>query len=693
MIERPICPLARILAGGISVSLALHGREGVVIQLALLGKLDLIGDDGAVLDAPLRQAKRVALLAYLTVARPIGYHRREKIAALFWPELPADRARAALRTTLSRLRDDHSAELILGRGADELAVDASRVRCDVREFDMAIETTRYADAVALYRGPFLDGVHVEGAGDELEDWIAGERLRLHGQLLRALAAMGDDAERRGELHLAVTAARQALAASPNDEGLARRVISLLIASGNHGGAMQMYDDFVRRLRAEHGVEPASETAALVARLRATAAPKQDSPVDKDAASNGETSALRADTNSLNITHRSSDSVPGRSRFQTTSFYAVTGLLLVVAWIATRPKPKPVPSPLVEWRQVLAIGHSVPAAFGARAVLDSTSDALLVFGGVVDVERKLIAPMSTYWRLRGLGSGDAATWTPLQTAEGVRPAPRWQSGASSDAARDRVIIHGGALGFSSPCANDTWVLNHASGIGHIPAWTQVRTRGLSPPARAAFDQVFDATRRRLIVFAGNDCTSPSFHDTWVLAFDDSTLKTGAWTLLVPDTSAGLPGNRDAHVTAYDTTSARLYVFGGRSSTVANGELWKLENASGSGGVPAWRPVRCSGDHPVLLHPASALDFESDSWIMFGGMDASNQVLRAVWQLNGLINDPGNCRWQQLAFTEPSPAGRVDASGALLPGARGMVIFGGEFRNTALSDVWVLRRERR
>jgi DNA-binding SARP family transcriptional activator len=673
--------------------LALHEQEGVVIQLALLGKLDLIGDDGAALDAPLRQAKRVALLAYLAVARPLGYHRRDKIAALFWPELPADRARAALRTTLSRLRDDHGAESILGRGADELAVDATLVRCDVREFDAAIETARFADAVSLYRGPFLDGVHVEGAGEELEDWIAGERLRLHGQLLRALAALGDDAEKRGELHLAVAAARQALGASPNDEGLARRVISLLIASGNHGGAMQMYDEFVRRLRAEHGVEPAAETAALAAQLRAPAAIEAAKPVAQAAAINGEPSTLRTGANAPGVTHRSSDSLPVRSRFKTTVFYAVIGLLFVVGWVATRPKPQPIPVPVVEWQPVLAVGRAIPAAFGARAVLDSTGDALLVFGGVVDLERKLIAPMATYWRLRGLGYGDAATWTLLHTADGARPSPRWQNGASSDAARDRVIIHGGALGFSSPCANDTWILNHASGIGHIPAWTQVRTRGPSPPARAAFDQVFDAARRRLILFAGNDCTYPNLHDTWVLAFDDSTLTTGVWTMLVPDTSAGLPGNRDAHVAVYDTTSARLYVFGGRSSTVVNGELWALENAAGSGGAPSWRPVRCSGDHPVLIHPASAFDIESDSWIMFGGMDARQQFVRTVWQLHGLIKDPRNCRWQQLASTEPSPAGRVDASAAVLPGARGIAIFGGEFRNTALADAWVLRPARR
>ena len=65
-----------------------------MIQLLLLGNVDIFGDSGARMDAPLRQSKRVALLAFLAAARPTGFHRRDKIAALFWPELPTDRARA-----------------------------------------------------------------------------------------------------------------------------------------------------------------------------------------------------------------------------------------------------------------------------------------------------------------------------------------------------------------------------------------------------------------------------------------------------------------------------------------------------------------------------------------------------------------------------------------------------------------------
>ena len=655
-----------------------------MIHLFLLGNVNLTSDSGTILDAPLRRSKSVSLLAYLAVARPIGFHRRDKVAALFWPELPTDRARAALRTTLSRLRQEHGPELIVGRGADEIAVDSTRLRCDVPEFDAALLSSRFEEAVVLYRGPFLDGVHVEGASQELENWMVAERSRLREGLLRALGALATGAEGRGDLEAAVRAARQAFDVTPTDEILARRVITLLVASGNQGGAMHVHDELVRRLRDELDVEPAAETEALVSSLRARTAPVFTARAVEEAAE-GPAPSL-----GWSRSEPAPPAAPGRRIIFAGVALAIVVMASIAGWKATRSRTVPSTAPLAEWQPVTPVGRAAAASFGSRAVLDSTGDALLVFGGVMDLERKLLVPLGdAYWRLRGLGSGDAASWTRIAPAAGAHPSPRWLFGASADAAHDRVIMHGGALGFTSPCANDTWVLNHASGIGHVSEWTRVRIRGPLPPARAAFDQVFDASRRRLIVFAGNDCIYPAFHDIWVLAFDDSSLASGGWSRLAPDSSAGLPLRRDAYTAAYDTTAARLYVFGGRSSAVATGELWALDRASGSTASPAWHPVSCAGDHPVLIQPASALDFQSDIWTFFGGMDTNGQYTRSVWRVRGLLRDVGHCRWEQLRLAEPSPAARVGASAALLPGSRGMVIFGGDFRNTPLADAWVLK----
>ena len=655
-----------------------------MISLALLGNVNLTVDGGAALDAPLRRSKGVMLLAYLAVARPHGFHRRQKIAALFWPELVEDRARAALRTTLARLRVDHGADLILGRGADEISVDASLLRCDVVEFDAAEQGSRFEEAIKLYRGPFLDGVHVEGTGEELESWIAAERSRLRDGMLRALSAVSSAAENRGDLEGAVRAAQEALTVSPNDEILARRVITLLVASGNRGGAMSVHDDLVRRLRTEFGVEPAAETSALVASLRER--PPTSADVDE-----------RAPV-ALAILGRDrapdSEVIPVPAARTRRAFYVVCALALVAvlagSWIATRNTSAPVATRPFEWQPITPVSRIPTGAFGSQAMLDSTGDALLLLGGVNNVEQKLLVSLGEpYWRLRGLTGGGGASWTRVSLATGPHPSPRWSFGASSDAAHDRVIVYGGALGFTSPCADDAWVLNHASGIGHVPAWQRVLTRGPVPPARAAFDQVYDAPRRRLIVFAGHDCVYPTYHDTWVLAFDDSTLASGTWTLLVPDSSAGVPVARDNYAAAYDTTAARLFIFGGRAAGVPTGELWALDHASGTGGIPAWRPLSCAGESPVLIHPASAFDVASDTWTFFGGIDASGQVTRSVWRIHGLQRDLQHCRWEQLPIADPSPAARASATAALLPRSRGIVVFGGDFVNTPLTDAWVLK----
>lgn len=656
-----------------------------MIRLFLLGNVQLTSGTGAVLEAQLRQSKRVALLGYLAVARPIGYHRRDKVAALFWPELPTDRARAALRTTLARLRDDHGAELILGRGGDEISVDGAELWCDVREFDAAILSSRFGEAVDLYRGPFLDGVHVEGAGEELETWMMDEQARLRNALLAALAAISDDAQRRGDLVAAMTAARHALDVAPNDEIVARRAIALLVASGNQGGAMQMYDELVRRLRDHLDVATAAETDALVAPLR-TRRPEFVSPRSAVITENAGQQRGRLSASAL------AAALPGRRPIPPygVAALALVAVMLSAGWMVVRRSAVPIAPPLAEWHLVMAIGDGAAGASGSRAVLDSTGDALLVFGGIMNRTQKLITPLGeTYWRLQGLSAGDAATWTRMTPLAGAHPGPRWQFGASSDAAHDRVIIHGGALGFSSPCANDTWILKHASGIGHAPEWERVRIRGQLPPLRAAFDQVLDASRRHLIVFAGNDCFYPAYHDTWVLTFDDSTLASGTWDLVVPDTSAGFPFDRDGYTAAYDGAADRLYVHGGRAALSPTGELWALDHVTGAGGRPAWHPLLCTGDHPARIGAAGAIDVESDSWTFFGGLDASSQPTQSVWRVYGLLRDIGNCRWQQLLMSGPSPAARGGASAARLPGSRGMVIFGGAFQNNALSDAWVLK----
>ncbi|MBA2459266.1 MAG: hypothetical protein H0V43_09980 [Gemmatimonadales bacterium] len=73
-----------------------------MIELHTLGVVDLRASDGRELGTILRQPKRLGLLAYLAVASPRRFHRRDSLLALFWPELDQDHARAVARSRRPR---------------------------------------------------------------------------------------------------------------------------------------------------------------------------------------------------------------------------------------------------------------------------------------------------------------------------------------------------------------------------------------------------------------------------------------------------------------------------------------------------------------------------------------------------------------------------------------------------------------
>ncbi|HEY6061025.1 MAG TPA: hypothetical protein VIV10_10600, partial [Gemmatimonadales bacterium] len=96
-----------------------------MIELRTLGALDLRDGTGAELRSLLVQPSRTALLVYLGVAAPRGYHRRDSLLALFWPEQDAPSARVALRQALHQLRRAIGDGVLLSRGDEEVALDAA----------------------------------------------------------------------------------------------------------------------------------------------------------------------------------------------------------------------------------------------------------------------------------------------------------------------------------------------------------------------------------------------------------------------------------------------------------------------------------------------------------------------------------------------------------------------------------------
>ncbi|HMV30822.1 MAG TPA: hypothetical protein PKA50_01775, partial [Gemmatimonadales bacterium] len=133
------------------------------------------------------QAKRLAFLAYLVLAR--GPVRRDTLVALLWPEQSSERSRHSLRQTIYALRRVVGGAFLISRGDEELEVDPATVMCDAIAFESLLNEGRPEEALELYRGDFLEGLHPPDVSAEFEDWLTASRQRLRGLAVQAVAAL------------------------------------------------------------------------------------------------------------------------------------------------------------------------------------------------------------------------------------------------------------------------------------------------------------------------------------------------------------------------------------------------------------------------------------------------------------------------------------------------------------------------
>lgn len=235
-----------------------------MIFFQTLGTLDLRSEATQVRSI-LAQPKRLALLAYLAVAEPRGFHARERLLALFWPESDEERARNSLRQSLHYLRRSLGDGVIVSRGDHEVAIAVDSLRCDAVAFDEALAAGRPAEALDLYQGDFLAGLFVDDAPG-VEQWIEDLRTRYRRAAVRAASTASAIEEARGGRSAAILLMRRALAIDPHDEGSLADLLTLHERAGNRTGAVQDFEAFRKRLDAELGLEPSAATRALMDRI-------------------------------------------------------------------------------------------------------------------------------------------------------------------------------------------------------------------------------------------------------------------------------------------------------------------------------------------------------------------------------------------------------------------------------------------
>jgi DNA-binding SARP family transcriptional activator/tetratricopeptide (TPR) repeat protein len=237
----------------------------------VLGRVELVLGGRAV-DFAAWRSRRAAELVRLLISRRSGGVSRDQLVDWLWPDVAAHDVAARLHATLTAARRGLEAaapgDWIVRTGqryriagvewvdADALLAAWRAAEAARGSGDGAAEMARLSEAAALCAGePYPD--------DSYREWPSPERELLAevGQQVRERRA--ELALERGDHDLAVMAATEAVSAEPGREIAHQLLIRAHRDRGDRASAMRALAACGQALRAEVGVEPSSETLALL----------------------------------------------------------------------------------------------------------------------------------------------------------------------------------------------------------------------------------------------------------------------------------------------------------------------------------------------------------------------------------------------------------------------------------------------
>ncbi|MBX9928133.1 MAG: hypothetical protein K2X99_04395 [Gemmatimonadaceae bacterium] len=233
--------------------------------LRLLGGIGCEGLPPARAAKLVGQPKRLALLAYVLLARRGTIVSRDQLLSVFWPDSTEDRARNALRQTLSFLRLCLGPRAILSTGTQGVTL-APSIERDVLRFESLLDQGQSEQALTQYRGELLPGFYIKGSS-QFQDWLDRRRQQLSQRAAKAAWDLSARFEGGEDWTNAAFWGKRALALSPFSESEVQRLLGLLERVGDGAGAARTFRGLQRQMRAEFGMEPSIETLRLFERIR------------------------------------------------------------------------------------------------------------------------------------------------------------------------------------------------------------------------------------------------------------------------------------------------------------------------------------------------------------------------------------------------------------------------------------------
>ncbi|MFN2238247.1 MAG: response regulator [Thermoanaerobaculia bacterium] len=182
-------------------------------SISLLGGFQMTTAGGQTVTLPSRKAQ--VLISYLAQRsnQPVS---RGKLASMLWSGTSDQEARHSLRQCLLVIRKAvGESRSVLNVRQDSITFAEGAAILDTRAFEghaASKDEKALREAVALYRGEFLEGVSL--LGEPIEEWIRFERKRLAHAMSRALGALLQVSESEGRADEAIQLATRLLAIDP-----------------------------------------------------------------------------------------------------------------------------------------------------------------------------------------------------------------------------------------------------------------------------------------------------------------------------------------------------------------------------------------------------------------------------------------------------------------------------------------------
>lgn len=191
-----------------------------------------------------------------------------------------------------------------------------------------------------------------------------------------------------------------------------------------------------------------------------------------------------------------------------------------------------------------------------------------------------------WTLFGdTWAWDGTTWSHVTTTGS--PGPRTNYAMAYDAARDRIVLHGGIQSIRQA---DTWTFDWTT-----RTWTQVASG--HPLNRSNHSLAYDEAHEQVVMFGGDcgGCGNPPG------PLDETWLWNGrAWTRARPTHS---PPARQWASMAWDPVRERIVLYGGSDGTTWLSDTWEWDGTDWTRRTPASVPPALVGARNGLVYDPS------------------------------------------------------------------------------------------